>query len=316
MPSYRSSKRLTAEEFVADLRHMTRSPRLEIIGPPGKFLCETEAIDANGVFVIKQNLEAGLELGVDPERNAYVFLHNLSGTANVEFPDGDVTMRPGQGHVFSNLEPYVLRVSPNGCRMLTSVSAELVKNVFTEHFGTVPKTAWEFAPSFDGKSGPGETLSHIASALLSSDNTNRAAERSQKRLVDALVLHVIEGFTHNHSQFLDVPPPSLLPRQVKMAQDLMEEFALENMSIIDIAERIGVSARALQYSFTRHCGMTPVSYYRLVRLRRAVAELSSVGEMPMRDVAEKWGFSNLGRFSALCQKEFGKRPHEFRAGAN
>lgn len=316
MPSFRSSKHLTADEFVADLRMMTRAPRLEIVGPAGKFLCETEAIEANGVFVIKQNLEAGLELGVEPERNAYVFLHNLSGTANVEFSDGDVTVRPGEGHVFSNLEPYVLRVSPNGCRMITSISADLVNRVFAEHFGSASRTAWEFAPSFDGKSGPGKTLAHIANALLSSDGGSRASQRSQNRLVDALVLHVIEGFTHNHSQFLEGPPPSLLPRQVKMAQDLMEEFALENMSIIDIADRIGVSARALQYSFTRHCGMTPVSYYRLVRLRRAVAELSNFGEMPMRDVAEKWGFSNLGRFSALCQKEFGKRPHEFRVGTN
>lgn len=316
MPSFRSEKRLTADELICDLRNITGARRLEIDGPPGRFRCETEAIEESGIVVIKQTLEAGLEIGVNPERDAFVFLHTLAGTTTVEFEDHDAHVAAGGGYILSDRDPYVLRASPKGTRMVTSVDAGLVKHVMAEHFGRSPKDRLQLAPTFDGASGPGLILYHIANALLCSENQSQAGQRSQKRLLDALVLHVIDGFAHNHPDTSGALTSSVLPRQVKMAQDLMEESALENLSIIEIAEQIGVSARALQYAFLRHCGMTPVSYYRLIRLRRAVGELSTAGELPLRDVAQKWGFTNLGRFSALCLKEFGKRPHEIRTKAN
>jgi AraC-like DNA-binding protein len=311
MPSFRSSKIITADELAADLAEVTGARGLAIDGPDDGFLCETEAIHEGGVVVLKQKLEAGLQVGCSSESDTYTFFFNLEGSTAFEFPRYDAHLHAGQGYIRNNQRPYVIRTSAHGTRMVIGIERAVMRRVLAEQFGKTSKVDLLFAAEFDSAAGSGKVAHQLANALLSFDGSSN--ERTQRRLLDALLLQIIEGFPHNHDQLLSDNGPSLVPRQVKRAQDLMEEFALENLSIIELAERMNVSARALQYSFIRYCGMTPVSYYRLVRLRRAVAELAMLGDSPLRDVAVKWGFTNVGRFSALCQKEYGRRPHEFRA---
>ncbi|WP_432849373.1 AraC family transcriptional regulator [Amycolatopsis sp. CA-161197] len=67
----------------------------------------------------------------------------------------------------------------------------------------------------------------------------------------------------------------------------------------------GVSGRRVQQGFQEHLGITPMAYLRRVRLERARQDLrENAGSVS--DVANRWGFSNLGRFSRAYREQFGK----------
>lgn len=64
------------------------------------------------------------------------------------------------------------------------------------------------------------------------------------------------------------------------------------MNVADLAAYCEVSPRALQLGFQRHVGMSPITYLRDVRLRRADAELRvAAPDDTVAGVAHRWGFA-------------------------
>ncbi len=81
------------------------------------------------------------------------------------------------------------------------------------------------------------------------------------------------------------------------------------LTTADLARVAGVSVRALQDGFQRELGMSPVAYVRNVRLDRVHAELCErPAEVSITEVATRWGFFHLSRFSAQYRRRFGVLP--------
>ncbi|WP_370512387.1 helix-turn-helix domain-containing protein [Frigoribacterium sp. ACAM 257] len=61
-----------------------------------------------------------------------------------------------------------------------------------------------------------------------------------------------------------------------------------------------------------HLGLTPTKFLRNVRLDRVRNELAvkCVPGTLVSDVATRWGFNNLGRFSAVYNERFAEYPRE------
>lgn len=103
---------------------------------------------------------------------------------------------------------------------------------------------------------------------------------------------------------------SLGPRTVVAAV----EFAYANSHLpicgADLAAAAGVSPRALQLAFRRHLSTTPDGLIRSIRLRHVREELlqHSPYSLAVSDVARRWGFLHLGRFSASYFSEFNELP--------
>lgn len=115
---------------------------------------------------------------------------------------------------------------------------------------------------------------------------------------------------HNLAAFLDARLMPA-PRQVKRAQDFIRENAALPIALSDIAAASGVGARALQIAFKRTYGVTPMHALTRERLRRARVDLERrAADDSVTDVALRWGFSHLGRFSADYRAEFGELPRE------
>lgn len=81
--------------------------------------------------------------------------------------------------------------------------------------------------------------------------------------------------------------------------------------MIDIADAIGVSDRSLHLGFRRFRNTTPAAYLRRIRLEAVHDELSlPENELPVHEVAVKWGFAHMGRFAARYRAVFGVYPSE------
>ncbi len=102
-----------------------------------------------------------------------------------------------------------------------------------------------------------------------------------------------------------------VPRTLRRALELLDGSTGEPISVEDVARTVGVTQRALQYTFRRHLDTTPAAYLRRVRLERVHAELLRADPRDgatVAQVAARWGFHHPGQFAALYRATFGQRP--------
>jgi AraC-like DNA-binding protein len=123
---------------------------------------------------------------------------------------------------------------------------------------------------------------------------------------------LLELWPHSHGHLFQRRTPSLAPRQVRTAINYIHAHAQEAPSVETLADISGVSLRALQYAFHEATGMTISDYQRQVRLQRAKDDILKNTDEPLADIAKRWGFSNIGRFSRQFHDLFGGYPSEFR----
>lgn len=122
----------------------------------------------------------------------------------------------------------------------------------------------------------------------------------------AVTLHLLDIMTRDE-------PLSLKPTARKRMVDRACEYAMNHLdepfTILDLCNNIGASRRKLQYCFQEAFGINPVAYLRALRLnsvRRELREKTSASSI--QDVAARWGFWHMGRFSVEYRALFGESP--------
>jgi AraC-like DNA-binding protein len=128
--------------------------------------------------------------------------------------------------------------------------------------------------------------------------------------VDTLVRGFLFAAEHSHRDALMGRDRSVTPRAIRTAVDVIEAEAQLPLTLSSIAARSQLSVRSLQQGFKRHLGMSPMSYLREVRLRRAHQTLltSDPSIVTVASVAYDWGFTNLGRFAAAHAARYSEPP--------
>ncbi|GAA4832700.1 AraC family transcriptional regulator [Kitasatospora terrestris] len=131
----------------------------------------------------------------------------------------------------------------------------------------------------------------------------------ERLLVDAL----LDAQPHSYTDALaDRGRAALLPSALRRATAYCAEHAHEPVSVSDIAQAARVSPRTLREGFRTHLDTTPLAYLRRVRLDRAHHDLTAVAAGhatgTVTDIACRWGFTHLGRFSADYRQAYGHPP--------
>jgi AraC-like DNA-binding protein len=100
--------------------------------------------------------------------------------------------------------------------------------------------------------------------------------------------------------------------RVRQAEDLMHAQSDDPVSILEIAQALGVSLRSLQLAFNEvYDGLSPRDYLTRVRLDKARKRLlSAKGDGQVTTIALDSGFFHLSRFAQAYARAFGERPSE------
>jgi transcriptional regulator GlxA family with amidase domain len=104
-----------------------------------------------------------------------------------------------------------------------------------------------------------------------------------------------------------------LPETLLEALNLIDTRAGLDLTIDDVAEAVGVSPRALQLTFRKHLGLTPMGYARRVRVAHAHDELRAAmpgAGVSVTRIALDWGFLNPSRFASYYREAYGRSPRE------
>ncbi len=98
----------------------------------------------------------------------------------------------------------------------------------------------------------------------------------------------------------------------KRARTLSERKCRGKLRVEDVCVFVGVGTRTLQRCFAAHVGMSPKAYILERRLNLAGLDLlrANFSKHLVSTVAQRNGFSHLGRFSVTYRARFGELPSE------
>ncbi|PCI53948.1 MAG: hypothetical protein COB36_11245 [Alphaproteobacteria bacterium] len=153
-------------------------------------------------------------------------------------------------------------------------------------------------------------IKHLASDLDNGMNPWRSSHILED-MERHLLTNLLYSFNHNYIDELMAQEIQAAPRYVKMAEDYIHDHLKEPMSIDDLVKITGVSQRSIFEGFRSFRGKTPMKYVLQLRLEKVRKELLNSGpERSVTDIALKWGFSQLGRFSVSYKKVYGESPSD------
>ena len=98
---------------------------------------------------------------------------------------------------------------------------------------------------------------------------------------------------------------------VSRALNLIDQGALDQQSVDQFAERLGVGSRYLRRLFAEYVGASPTQVARARRILLA-KKLITDTDQPMTEVALRAGFSSIRQFNHTFLNLYGKAPSELR----
>lgn len=117
-----------------------------------------------------------------------------------------------------------------------------------------------------------------------------------------------------HNQSVHIFRPRRPSRgAVRQALDLIEDEVMGELTISDIAKRVGVGVRALEIGFQREMNCTPRAFMLTRRMERAHQELEDADPRSgstVTGIAMRWGFAHTGRFAAAYRRRYGLAPSQ------
>lgn len=258
---------------------------------------------------------ADAELLVPPMVDCYHMNLTLSGQTMVSQKGRwAATEAKKSGVLFRPDDPFTVRWSPEAVQY----AVKLPKRPLEAHLAKLINQPVERPIAFDLGF---DLASPVGQSLLSAVDYLRvelsrpggisemplARDQLESLVLTQLLLTVPNSFTDQ----LTAPSRPAQRSKVRRAIELIDANPQAELSLGDLAVAAGVTGRQLQRGFKETVGMSPMAYVRAVRLDRVHAELQEgAGVVSVTDVAMRWGFFHLGRFSQQYRDRFGVLPSE------
>jgi AraC-like DNA-binding protein len=217
-----------------------------------------------------------------------------------------------QGVVLSPTREYVMRAEAGATRLGIALKRDALAQQLAALLGSAPDTPLEFALGLRLNEGHGRSLARfarLAMAELERPDTvllEPITARSFREFVmTALLLHQ----PHNYSDRLRRLARPVTPRDVKRAIEYIEANLDAAIGLPEIVAACGVPGRTLIQHFRDFKSTSPMRYLRTARFEKVREALSRAEpEESITEIAARWGFSHMGRFSVDYRRRFGESP--------
>lgn len=240
----------------------------------------------------------------------------LNGASQHKLGKRVVTNSPESAFILSASYPAIITTASKSRKLILAFTADALMTELAHCLGHMPRNPLLFEPTFDLRKNETGALLRLISFLCheveQSDSLHLHSSLAIQQLERSILYALLDQHPHNYSNILHSPIQSDLEWRAR----LVEEFILANLdrplSMGDLCALTNVSARALQACFRRYRGYTPMQFLKRARLEKARQDLLADTEESVGEIAVKWGFYHLGRFSADYRREYGELPSETR----
>lgn len=283
-------------------------------------LASDSALDARfngqflpGFYIGYVQFGAAALVGVDPAAD-YVVELPLRGRFEAAALHEAVSCDTRQAVVLSPTPEHVMRSEAEATRLNIVLKRALVAQQLTALLSAAPDAPLEFAPSLSLREGHGRSLARfarLAIAELERSDTILLEPMTARSFGDFVTTALLLHQPHNYSERLRRLERPIKPRDVKRAIDYIEANLDAAIGLPEIVAASGVPGRTLIQHFRDFKGSSPMRYLRAARYEKVREALGRAEpEENITEIAGKWGFSHLGRFSVDYRRRFGESPSE------
>lgn len=261
-------------------------------------------------------LSYGADVSIDAGdfETFYMLEFPLSGKVELQLGREQYTAGPKSGTLLSPGVHVKSKWSADCAQLMLQIEKDALHSYLQKSImRDVDKTiVFEKNVPFD--EGPGAGLfSYLRFIIEQSlvDDSLMASPLIRHEMGDSIFAILIDKFSHSFSDDVRSEYALVLPRHVSKAYKYIKANAQETISNELLAQVAGVSTRTLYVGFNKFLGMSPQNYLRSYRLERVNDELKQApSNTRINEIAHKWGFTHMGRFSRDFKARFGVAPSE------
>jgi AraC-like DNA-binding protein len=256
-------------------------------------------------------LEYGAAVEIDPG-SLHDFLlvqMPLAGRARVRRGCGELILSPETAGVIAPTMPFRIFWERDCRQLIVKIDRRKLEHVCQAHIARSLRAPVEFQADMPWASARGRGWRQLMAYALSILDQGTVSALAWAPFEEMVVTHLLLHQPNNYRDeiWADSREKPALPRCVRRAEAYIEAHAQEAIALADIAADAGVSVRTLCQSFRSFRNSSPMSFLRDARLEGARKDLLA-GGASVTNIAYRWGFNHLGRFSALYRKRYGEKP--------
>ncbi|SEF99523.1 AraC-type DNA-binding protein [Marinobacterium lutimaris] len=241
-------------------------------------------------------------------KEAYHLQLILGGQSSVIFDGETIELGPGDSVMLSSGTKYMQTYSPGSNHLSVRIPLDFLHQSARE-FGYFPAGApIRFVPYCVNVLKQG-AIRHILRDILEL-KASATSERAQLYYAKLLCHGILQS--HQSDICLNNRVTRSEHRHIAQVRGYVLDNITDDINIQALASLCRISRKSLYNLFERETGLTPSLYIRQLKLEIIYAELS--GDLDnirnVTEVAMKYGFTNLGRFSAQYRDHIGELPSE------
>ncbi|SOC84682.1 AraC-type DNA-binding protein [Ensifer adhaerens] len=250
----------------------------------------------------------------DMDSGNAVVLTTVGGQARHKLTGNDA-VETGYGESFvvdCSRTDYDVDFNPDHLQVNLTIPHQVLEQVCQDLFGFVPDDRlWQFKTGLGGRGSSWMALLEYMSRCIAEAPDQIARSRVGRHLEQTICVHLLNEWANRAGIDLENPSHTLAPRTVRRAEAFMAENAANVPSMTDVARAAGVSLRSLTEAFRQFRGYTPSHFLREQRLQGARHALLAAGrEGRVAEIANVWGFINMGDFARIYNERFGEYPSQ------
>lgn len=259
-------------------------------------------------------LKYGADVIIDPGclEQFYLIQMPVSGQAKIYSGNNVIYSNKDTASVLNPSDPLTMDWSKDCDQLMFRIDKQSLELACSQALGRSLREPLRFKPDMDWYQNPVWRNMMIYLAHLLQDLPSITTQHTITHQLEQLIINTLLSIhPHNYTGALNGPNRTLAPRHVKKVEDYIENHADEALSPGSLAAMAGVSVRTLYTGFKDFRQTSPMEYLRTIRLQRARQDLLKQDpNISITDIAIRWGFTHMGRFSQEYARLFGERPSE------
>lgn len=249
-----------------------------------------------------------MEVRIPVLEEAYHLQVTLHGRSRVLLDGKDIELAQGDAVMLTPGAEYTLVYSPDSTQLSVRIPLEFLHQSAREFGYFTAGGPIRFTPSSNNILDEGP-IRHLLRDILEFDSA-ATSERAQLYYAKLLCHGILQS--HESGICLNERVSEPEHRHIAQIRNYVLDHLTDDINIEDLVDLCRISRKSLYNLFERETGLTPSSYIRQLKLETIYTELSgnSHNIRNVTEVALKYGFTNLGRFSAQYRAHIGELPSE------
>ena len=286
--------------------------RLRVNEPPRKSLAFLSSLDlgACGLTSLKYGFDVDIDAG--SIEDSYLVKWTLAGEGRLQCGDRTAITSSRSIVITDPGEPTKIRMTAQCQHLTVRVSRSALLDTLAAKLRRMPRKAlrfdFEFPVESDFARAWCELIAHICH-LSATAPTALVSEGVRRQYARTLMEILVSAAAHNFTDSIDEPGNRAAAWHVRRARDYVHEHLSENISVADVAAKVGVTPRTLQNGFRKALNLTPAEYIRRVRidaLHRTLLEADAT--QGVTTLMMNLGIVNFGRYAQYYREQIGVSP--------